>query len=408
MLESQMTPTTNTPLVNRNISRLPRLLYIGDVPVESTVAGSALLYRLLQNYPTDKLYIIESNTLKSNPNKRLPNVTYKTVPLGSRRLLQSRFVEAYTSYIFLTARWRSQQLVKVVKTFKPNAILTVAHGLSWLTAAALARRFKVPLHLIIHDDLPSYIPVVPWLQNAFNRKFGNIYQQAQSRFCVSPYMVESYHKRYGVTGSVIYPSRAADIYEFGCPPKKNNSSSKALVFAYAGSVNSQGQADTLISLASVLEILGGRLIIYSGLTQESANKIGLSHQNIDMRSLIPYKKLVSTLREEADVLFLPMNFDSDRKSNMQLCFPSKLTDYTATGLPLLVWGPHYCSAVRWAKDNPGVAEVVDQDSLEALVIAVKKLAQDTEYRFNLGQNAIDIGREYFAHARVTEKFYDGL
>ena len=39
---------------------LPRLLYVGDVPVEASYHGSALLHRLLVNYPPDRLSVIET------------------------------------------------------------------------------------------------------------------------------------------------------------------------------------------------------------------------------------------------------------------------------------------------------------------------------------------------------------
>jgi hypothetical protein len=61
-----------------------------------------------------------------------------------------------------------------------------------------------------------------------------------------------------------------------------------------------------------------------------------------------------------------MSFNAVDRANMEISFPSKLTDYTAVGLPLLIYGPHYCSAVQWARENPGVAEVVTADNAETL------------------------------------------
>lgn len=389
------------------MQNLPRLLYVGDVPVESTVAGAALMYRLLQKYPSD-LRIVEGNTTISKPESRLANVVYETLYVGSKRLLHSRFVSGYRSFLYLTTKLRSSKLARIVNNFHPEAILTVAYGFSWLAASALAEHFKLPLHLIVHDDWPSQTKLLPWLKDAANKQFGNIYRQAKSRLCVSPYMVECYEKRYGVKGSVLYPSRAADVPEFEQPSAKYKLSSAPLVFAYAGSINSQGQANNLISLASVLEPLSGKLIVYCSLTKESINRIGLNKDNVIIRPIIPYKKLIYTLQNEADVLFVPMNFDTEYQSNMQLCFPSKLTDYTATALPLLIWGPFYCSAVRWAKENPGVAEVVEQEDIEELARAVNKLAKAPEYRLRLATNALTKGHEYFSHATVTQNFYQLL
>jgi len=69
----------------------PGLLYVGDVPVESTYHGSALLHRLLASYPTEKLTIIETGTTASQPARRLPNVRYVSYPIGEQRWLNTRF-----------------------------------------------------------------------------------------------------------------------------------------------------------------------------------------------------------------------------------------------------------------------------------------------------------------------------
>jgi len=388
---------------------LPRLLYIGDVPVESTVAGSALLYRLLQEYSRDNLCIVEGNIVTSDVQKRLPDVTYRTFSVGYKRLLSSRLVFLYTSYLVLTARWRFNQLTNLINDFQPEAIITVAHGLSWITAAATAKKHNLPLHLIVHDEWTSYTAVVSPLKNTIKKIFGDIYSQANSRLCVSPYMNEFYEKQYGVKGTVLYPSRAKDIsvleQQVVC---KTNKKSNSLVVAYAGSINSNAYADSLVSLAKILHTTGDRLVIYSPLSLESIEKLGLSQTNISTHSLIPSEKLIYTLREEADVLFVPMSFDQQDRPNMEMSFPSKLTDYTAIGLPLLIWGPTYCSAVRWAKANFGVAEVVDSQELAVLADSVKKLTENSEYRFKLATNSLKIGFDYFSHSKAIQQFYQSI
>ena len=112
------------------------------------------------------------------------------------------------------------------------------------------------------------------------------------------------------------------------------------------------------------------------------------------------------LREETDALFVPMSFAASDRANMEMAFPSKLADYTATGVPLLIYGPSYCSAVAWARENPGVAEVVVSES--DLAGAVTKLAKNPDLRVSLGTHALNTGREYFAHAHVQQIFYESL
>jgi hypothetical protein len=91
---------------------------------------------------------------------------------------------------------------------------------------------------------------------------------------------------------------------------------------------------------------------------------------------------------------------------MEMAFPSKLADYTATGLPLLIYGPAYCSAVTWARENPGVAIIVDSES--NLPDAIEDLAHNPDTRLRLGKRALAAGREYFTHDRAQEIFHQSL
>ena len=390
------------------LKNLPRLLYVGDVPVESTVAGSALLYRLLQNYPVDRLQIIETNIATSSAEKRLTNITYQTVSMVNQRMLNSRFTKAYSTLLLLAANYRLNPIKTLAQPFRPEAILTVAHGLSWLTAAALADALDIPLHLIVHDDWPSFTPVIDSFKTVAEKKFQAAYRQARSKFCVSPYMAEKYKENYGLEGTVLYPSRANDAPHFTSPPERVLDRRTAANFAYAGSIHSQGQANNLIALANVIRNHGGTLFIYSPLSSEGANQFGLDLDNIVQCPIIPSEQLIQELREKIDILFAPMNFDPGAKANMKLCFPSKLTDYTITGLPLLIWGPSYCSAIQWANSNPGVAETVEDPSEESLEKAVVKLLNDPEYRHQLAIAALNRGQEYFSHQSVQNQFYAQL
>jgi glycosyltransferase involved in cell wall biosynthesis len=220
-------------------------------------------------------------------------------------------------------------------------------------------------------------------------------------------MVEEYEKIYGVKGTVLYPSRASNAPEFDEPPKQHKQADEPLVFAYAGSINHLGYAKALASLATVLQTLGGKLVIYSTVNEEFIKNAGLNKSNVVFFPFIPSRELIYKLRNEVDILFLPMVFEDvepEPTSNVKICFPSKLTDYTATGLPLLIWGPPYCSAVRWAKENPGVAEVIEQRDIQSLEKSIANLYENREYRFCLAVKALSIGKDYFSHSIVTGKF----
>lgn len=386
------------------VKTLPCLLYLGDVPVESSYHGSALIYRLLQNYPAEKLRIIEGNLRNSLPERRLAGVVYDSVRVGMARPLYTRFSRwAYLAYSFV-ARWKVGAIERSLESFQPEAVLTVAHDFLWLTAARYARQHSLPLHLICHDDWPRRALVPSAFRRWLEAQFAMVYRQAASRLCVSPYMAEEYERRYGAKGTVLYPSRAKDAIYFNTPPERLLKDNAPLTVAFAGTINSAGYVRALQSLGQCLEKIGGRLLIFGPLTESDAFRAGLDRSNIKICGMLSSADLINRLRADVDVLFVPMSFAPEDRASMSLGFPSKLTDYTAVGLPFLIYGPDYCSAARWARENPGVAEVVTEESSAALDMALRQLSQP-EHRVALAETALRKGNEFFSHAAAERVFF---
>ncbi|HKG48381.1 MAG TPA: glycosyltransferase [Pyrinomonadaceae bacterium] len=377
----------------------PRLVYVGDVPVEASYHGSALLHRLLADYPPGKLTILETAT-QSQPGRRLPNVNYISQPIGKQRWLNTRFHPYAVAWFTQVAPRMATKISESLNGCDCEGVLTVVHGFGWLTAAEIASKRKVPLHLMVHDDWPRVADVAPPFRKWLDDRFRHVYRQAQSRFCVSPAMSRFYEERYGGRASVIYPSRAADCADFSEPPSRLADRDSRFTIAFAGTINSRGYVRALAALQKALELVDGRLLIFG------PQQFGLNDRNTESRGLLTAAELLTSLREEADALFVPMSFDASDRANMEMAFPSKLADYTATGVPLLIYGPSYCSAVAWARENPGVAEIVEAEP--DLATAVAKLANNPDHRLSLGKRALDTGREYFTHARVQQIFYQSL
>ena len=380
---------------------MPALLYVGDVPVESTYHGSALLHRLLAAYPAGKLTILETGAV-SQPERRLPQAHYLSYRIGQPRWLNTRFHPQASVWYAYQGFKKAPQVIGSLNGTQFESILTVAHGFGWLTAARMAERRRVPLHLMVHDDWPRAANVPQAFRGWLDQKFARVYQQAQSRMCVSPSMQRDYESRYGEAAEVIYPSRAADLPQFTEPPERLAHNDHAFTIAFAGTINTPGYKQALIALHEALTAVRGRLLIFGPLTPEQARETGLDLPNVTVGGLLSWPELISRLRDEVDALFVPMSFDACDRSNMKMAFPSKLADCTAVGLPLVIYGPDYCSAVHWAKENPGLAEVVEVQN--GLVEVVFRLANDPAQRLALGKRALQVGEQYFAHDAVQAVF----
>jgi hypothetical protein len=393
------------PLVRDTHPVMPRLLYLGDVPIEASYHGSLLLFRLLEDYPSEKLTVVETGNA-SQFARRLPAVNYVSVPLGSR-WLNTRFHSMVMAWLTFRSARPNARLIDLLSKTKFDSILTVVHGLGWLSAAALARNANVPLHLIIHDDWPRAANVPGRFRAWLDRNFASVYQQAASRMTVSPFMRQHYFERYDCDADVLYPSRALSCPEFGVPPLRLSRNDHPLTIAFAGTINSDGYFRTLIALRDSLATVNGRLLIFGPLDRESARQNGLDDPRVELCGLLRSEDLITRLRDEVDALFVPMSFDKVDKPNMEMAFPSKLADYTGIGLPLLIYGPAYCSAVRWANDNPGVAEVVQSEDRSLLTLAIQRLA-DASTRVALGARALQTGRRYFEQGVAQRIFLNAL
>ena len=383
----------------------PGLIYVGDVPVEASYHGSALLHRLLSDYPPGRLMIIETAT-ESQTERRLPNINYISRPIGKQRWLNTRFHPYAAAWFTHAAKGMGRQISQSLNGFECEGVLTVAHGFGWLAAAQIAIERQAPLHLIVHDDWPRVADVAPQFRNWLDERFAGVYRQAQSRLCVSPAMSRSYEERYGAPAEVIYPSRAANCPDYDEPPAHLARNDKPFTIAFAGTINSDGYIKALIALQNALKPVNGRLLIFGPLTPDVAERIGLKDPQTEICGLLSAVDLLKRLREEASALFVPMSFDASDRANMEMAFPSKLADYTATGVPLLIYGPSYCSAVAWARENPGVAEVVESET--DLTNTIAKLANNPDHRIALGKCALTTGRKYFSHARIQQRFHQFL
>jgi glycosyltransferase involved in cell wall biosynthesis len=371
---------------------MPRLLYVSDVPVECSQYGSALLFRAFETYKADCLRIVETD-VPSQPSRRLPNVAYASMPIGRRRWLDTRLHGIYSAWLTWRAASRAERVTSSLPGFDAEAVVTVGHGFGWITAAEAARRLHVPLHVIVHDDWPRASGITELFRPWLDRTFGRIYRGAASRLCVSPFMAEAYERRYGAAGSLMYPSRSKDCPVFDAKPPRQIGDSE-MVIGFGGS--SSGQVvESLKVLARASPGTRTRLVVFGGFDEDAKRQLLAEFEAISFHGFVPFDRMIRELREIADALFVPMSFDAALRANMTISFPSKLTDYTATGLPLLIHGPEYSSAVRWARAEIDAAEIVDEPGEAALRAAIQRLREDHNRRGRLAANAAAAGQRYF-------------
>ncbi|TWT56361.1 glycosyltransferase family protein [Allorhodopirellula solitaria] len=379
-----------------------QLAYVGDVSVEGTFHGSAVLYRLFSKNP-DQCRIIELGR-HSDPENRVEHAFYENVKYASQNLRRSGLGDLgrLVNYTLLESTIR-----RVRRSCEDvDAIVTVAHGLGWLVADAVARQLHKPLHLIVHDYPSQTFPRTPLKTQSIERAFLQAYVGAASRMCVSPYMESYYRERTGTPGSVLLPGRSQVVSDQPYAAARVRGHATFTIGLF-GTVYSESSLQILRSLAqSIQETFGAesRINIYGvppGVTLRSRLSKDLP---IQFRGYIPASEFVALLREELDALFLPIPFE-ETSLNMRIHFPSKLTDYTATGLPILVCGPRSSSALKWTSQFPDA--FIACDAPDGLPAAVARM-QHYDDCVSLGANSYAIGNEHFDYSLIGNQFWDTI
>jgi glycosyltransferase involved in cell wall biosynthesis len=389
----------------------PRLLVLCEMPVEKTAGGALVLFRLLQTYPPERLLIYCRTTAGVVNPTRLPGVTYRPLDYRIPRVIWNRFNPFWPSAQARYITLRTSRLCREIEAFAPQAVLTLTTQFGFFLANTLAARFRIPLHLILHDDWPTERTqsqpkwARPLVRKVCARDLGRVWRRAATRFCVSPGMLEYWSSKYGGPGVVLYPSRGDEGIEPRvrvCPSRN-----REFVVAFAGSIPRQSTVRSLSGMADALAYAGGRLDLYVSATESRLAELGLLRPNVRRLGWYEPEEMARRVSETADALFLPTSFESAEQIDMATLFPSKLADYTAIGLPVLIWAPRYSSAARWVTENQGAAELITDPDPTALREPIIRLT-NPEYAAKVASAGVAAGIRDFSATTVRKRFMDAL
>lgn len=351
------------------------------------------MYRLLGDWPSERLAILYAAKRRREA-AVLPAATLATIP--SSKLLErgrhTRFNELVTLISLLTPPSVSS-ISRGLGTFAPDAVLTVAHDFVWLTAAKWCRENGVPLHVIIHDDWPTFLNVPSWARPHLHKRFGAVLRQAATRLCVSQGMAAEYEKRYGVKCDVMLPCRGPDSPE--PVVRVAQPAAGRIVVGYLGGLPLAGYSKAIRALANVLREVDGLVYLYGAHSPQSLEREGLVHDAIIPQTSVPWAETYHHLFQHVHALFCPVSFQSRDAAIMRTLFPSKLADYTACGLPIVIWGPEDSSAVAWARAHDHAAFICTDPHGKGIAAFLQQLHADKELAIQYARGALLAGEQDF-------------
>jgi glycosyltransferase involved in cell wall biosynthesis len=195
-----------------------------------------------------------------------------------------------------------------------------------------------------------------------------------------------YRKRYGDAFRcvVIHNSVFPEPYESS---RTIYGPSPPYTILYTGGVY-WAQERSLINLIHALDEIRDlpiRLELYIPYLTETLRQEIQSRSNIILRAA--RQSEMAQVQCAATILFLPLSWHTKGPDVIATATPGKLTDYLASGRPILIHAPPYAWLNQYARENE-FALVVDEESKERLKDAIRKLVSDLDFSNQLIRNAL--------------------
>jgi glycosyltransferase involved in cell wall biosynthesis len=385
----------------------PRILILSDEAPQSGTAGGLLLFRLLDGYPADRLLVLTHHV--PTIGDPLPGVAYRRLKLPWQRFEKSRFNRLKRSMraFGLVPSVSSQQLGRLVGGFAPQVVFTVMqHAVYYDAAHRYARLHGLPLVTAIHDVNEEFEPVLPWAQPAMRRRDGAFYRYASRRLCVSPEMERMCAELYRAPGSVLYPNRDVGLQARPMGQNARLRRPPAITLGFAGNLNF-GYGEGILQMLPALRGENARLIIYGRPPSGAAAPLLDAVDCCEFRGYAPTGEAWEGLKRDCDAVWLPYpDLGGQMERLYRHHFPSKLPEYLALGMPVIVTGPAYATGMRWARRNLGPEPCAT--NLADLTAILQRLAADQPWRRQLAERCLEAGQRDFDPVKIAADFHDHL
>ena len=286
----------------------------------------------------------------------------------------------------------------LIRSFRPDVLVSVAHGWWHIKARRVAKQFKLPLVSLFQDWWPDFPEIPLAFRSRVEREFRQTCAESDVVVCVSD----------GMRRELGEPKNALVVHDAPSVAKRREDQCEfqlPLRVAYFGNLSDYGPLieNALRALNSSdqvrLEVFGPSPLWTGGAEDEFRSR-GVYH------GFIPSNKLTESLQKFQAAL-VAMSFAPSHRRRMTTSFPSKMIDAMRLGLPVVIWGPEYCSAVKWARSGERALCVTDPNP-SAIRRALEDLAASPAKQERFAGLSREAAATDFNHERIQTQFIDAL
>ena len=317
-----------------------------------------------------------------------------------RRIRERLIMSVDFEAVFLTRRIR-----KFLKEFAPDCIYTLGNSIDAMKyvckVAKLCGISVLPHFMDNWQESHRYgNGKYPLHQKVTQKWLKKMYAYAACALTISEKMAEVYGRRWKIRHFALM--NTVDVERFRC---EQNRTAGEKVFVYAGGLH----LNRYRSLAAIAKSVDEQnathpeklyhLEIYTDEKSKSLYESALSvYSSVTFRPYVTHENILSVYRR-AFVLVHIESFDTENRSFIRYSLSTKISEYLATGLPILLYAPSDIFVTEYLKSHDAAAVASDENTLKLIV---KRMTEDAAYRGRIGKNAQRLANEKHTIASATD------
>jgi glycosyltransferase involved in cell wall biosynthesis len=355
---------------------------------------SMILERLLRGLDPSSYVLVRTMCIPDGGSytESLPGKMFDVPsPLPSAPLAGVRGVGSLLRGLLATVRRRAALIAEIVQAERCDSIVVCTGGdmLDIPAAYLAARRTGVRFIPYYFDHWSQQAVFSPRLQRLIKRLEPYILRRASSVIVPNEFLARDLQMYGGVRTAIV--RNACDVPSTPLARTRDGRGPASIV--YTGAVYAANH-DAFRNLVDVLRSggLDATLNIYTAQSPDEIAEAGIRGPV----SVKPHRSLneIPSLQADADILFLPLAFESPFPGLIRSSSPAKMGEYLAAGRPILVHAP-YDSFVAHYFGTHECGLVVGELERAPLADAVRSLVDDEHLRDRIGEAA---------HARAVADF----
>lgn len=298
---------------------------------------------------------------------------------------------------------RAARIRRVVASERCQALVACSGDLIDLPAACVAARWaNIPFYAYMFDDYATNSS--SHVHREFSRDMMKLLMRKAAGIVVpNEFLASTYRTLYGVAPWIIPNPVDAETNRLETDWKMRSPGH----IVYTGAVYDAhfDAFHRLIWALSLMKNSAPELHIYTSSDKQYLRNHRIGEPAI-IHEAVPMEASMQ-LQRDADIVFLPLAFDSPISSTIHTSAPGKMGELLASGRPVLVHAPRG-SFVSWYFRAHQCGEVVDEKDPEQLCRAIERLRHNPEHARALVARAKERARCDFALPVARERFLQML